>query len=210
MPRDVGRELTIELGERVSALQLVVEEFEIYYSFRCGTDGRGVFQVNGEDERAFSLSRLQVGRSYEIAFGYLDGEFFLELDGRLVQVPFALGEPVPIQVPTTAPARLRNLLHVGLIGAEEATATMTRVTVFHDIYYPPEADPFHLEEDQVFLLGDNAVDSTDSRDFRFRDAHASRLTGTSPPAVGQFEIADLIGRPIAIIHPANRRRSLSR
>lgn len=197
LPVDVGLELELELPEACEGLQLVVEEFGVYYSFRCDADGSGVMQrmgvAIGESFRGPALRRSE---SVRVAFGYLDGHAFLEIDEQLVAWrPVELIPPVPIQLPRTRPPRFRNLVHVGAIGPAGASVTVRRLRVFHDVFYAPESgERFRLESGHVFLLGDHTYNSTDSR---------------SRPD-DPFRSDDLIGRPVAILAPRDRMAWLPR
>jgi signal peptidase I len=190
-PRDIGIDVSIRPTPDFVAIQLVVELLQRYYSIRYEVSGEGRFQVMGAD-----FSDLVHGppiprdRVTRLVFGYLDGRFFLECEGTTVcEVPFELPS-FPLQpIIATRDRPFENLVHVGCTGGN---VRIERLAVFQDIYYRPEIDRiYHVQTGEVFLLGDNTYDSSDSRE----------------PGV-RFEREDLVGRPIAILGPWSRVRWL--
>ena len=94
----------------------------------------------------------------------------------------------------------RNRLGMATIGG---VGRLPRLLVFRDIHWFRPAiaigvDPAHwspvktVRPGHVFLLGDNGVDSRDSRMF------------------GDIPLTDFVGRPRAVIGPWHRRRGLDR
>lgn len=196
--RDVGLdlELTIEPGTR--ALHLVVELLGVSYALEYAVDGSISLRVDGgAAENAEPAPPLPVGVGLSLSFGHLDGHFF-------VVVGDALAAWLPVDVPWSAPSDLvlpeqpprpeTNLLHIGVVGAP---IRITRIEGFHDVHYLGERgssrrDGFELEAGDIFVLGDNSGDSSDSRE---RGRYPLRLE-------------DLVGRPVAVLAPWSRRRWL--
>jgi len=186
---DIGIEIALELADGCPGLAvgLVVRGSLLVVGYcRDGTlSWRG---LPGGPSRGPAL-----GSQVTLTFGYLDGRVFLIVDGVLVAlVPHALVGP-PAEV-------MDNGARMGVAGASAAkpAARSPRVRLFHDVYYGAENQPwsgikeYRVEPEQVFLLGDNTFDSIDSR------------------TRGPFDVADIVGRPVAILGPLARARWLAR
>ena len=89
--------------------------------------------------------------------------------------------------------RVHNGLHVAAIGDPDATVSISALSGFHDVHFGRSEEVFELEDGEIFLLGDNASISTDSRNRPRRP----------------FRLEQLIGRPVAVLGPSSRRRWLS-
>lgn len=196
--RDVGLdlELTIEPGTR--ALHLVVELLGVSYALEYAVDGSISLRVDGgAAENAEPAPPLPVGVGLSLSFGHLDGHFFVVVGGALaawlpVDVPWSA--PSDLVLPEQPPRPETNLLHIGVVGAP---IRITRIEGFHDVHYLGERgssrrDGFELEAGDIFVLGDNSGDSSDSRE---RGRYPLRLE-------------DLVGRPVAVLAPWSRRRWL--
>lgn len=120
-----------------------------------------------------------------LRFGFLDGRLLLTVDGDLV-----LEHVVPDLEPQVGSIESRiapaNALHLGCYGAP---LTIHSIRVDHDIHYLASPNPrrsaqdtWDVEGDEIFLLGDNTIDSRDSRDRT-------------------FPIDRLLGRPMLILGP---------
>jgi signal peptidase I len=196
--RDVGLEFEAELGPGVAALHLVVELLEVRYALEYAVGGRVLLRRDADPPGApFEAGPLPAaGRRFRLRFGHLDGRLFVIVDDRLavwhaVDVPWS--SPREAVLPGSWERPPANLLHLGVAGT--GPLTMHRLRGFHDVHYEPVrgANPgggFDLEPGQIFVLGDNSYDSSDSRDR----------------ANEPLELSDLVGRPIAILAPAERMR----
>ncbi|MBK8980453.1 MAG: hypothetical protein IPM29_31510 [Planctomycetes bacterium] len=194
-PRDLGIEIVARPGPGLTAVHLVHQYQDVLHAVRIGLDGEGRFlRMGREDGPRFALPPWpRDGAPRALWFGYLDGRFFVVVDGRLVAewvVPLpdrGTRQPTPGE-PYRRPDP--NLLHVGAAGAPGAVLWIDAITVRHDPYVPAEDRPFELEVGDLFLLGDNVHESTDSRD----------LVGES------FRVEDVVGRAVAILAPVARAR----
>lgn len=193
--RDIGMEVDVEIGERCLGLQMVFEYRDRYYAFQYEADGRARWLV-GDDTEAIGQrgAPLTPGQAVTLSFGYLDGRFFLVVQGELLfHQELTVEDARPRGVPDRG---MHNLLH---LGAVSGSVTLRSVRVFHDVYYKslrapfgPPPTPSQLEPDELYLLGDNTFESRDSRSGR------------------SFPRSDLVGRPLAVIGPVSRMRWLDR
>lgn len=160
-------------------------------------DGRTELWRNGVPLAQQTL-RAASGRPCRLEFGLLDNQLFLIVDGDSVwthelPVDARTGDPGP-----TARPWPHTLLTIGVVGG---TAGLARLEVFHDIHYfreripglPGSSDwPRLVPPGHVFLLGDNTVDSVDSRSF------------------GAVPLTGFLGRPRGVLGPWPRHRWFAR
>jgi signal peptidase I len=103
---------------------------------------------------------LTPGKAYRIEMAFVDRRVSVAVDGHEY---FAYDLPAAGKRPdVTSPFRL---------GAEGATVAFRHVKLFRDIYYRPGdrhagAEPYQLEPDEYFMLGDNSANSDDSRSWQ--------------------------------------------
>jgi signal peptidase I len=177
---DVGIELDLELDDSCGGLVLAILHHDQKVLLSYARGGRVTWHGRAHTETAAPLSTRLT-----LAFGLLDGRAFLTLDGAL-----AAQTPWPSPAHTASERNTVRVLAVGDAGA--VGARVQRVRLFHDVFYASENRPevgikeYRVEPDEVFLLGDNTYDSSDSR------LH------------GAYPAADIIGRPVAIIGPWRR------
>jgi hypothetical protein len=142
-----------------------------------------------------------------VEYGALDRRLFCIVDGRADAVfcmPMQPEWAVDDQMPTARPLP-RNQLYCGATtaGAEtNARWEILALQVFHDIYYErarvPEPIgsqpiwPRFVEPGHLFLLGDNAANSHDSRQY------------------GAVPLSKYVGRPLLVIGPWPRWQVLTR
>jgi signal peptidase I len=153
---------------------------------------------NGETVALHTLPRgLESARRLE--FGFLDGRFFLCVDGRADALWCEVRRPDWLPVDKPMPDMLpKNQLILGAIGP--SGLHVQRFTVFRDIYWYRErmlgakqvASAVHLDPGTAYLLGDNSFDSRDSR------------------TIGPVSLTAFIGRPRCVLGPWSRKRWLSR
>ncbi len=195
--RDVGLDLDVVLAEGTKSLHFVVELLGVCYALEYASEGSVRLRIDGDPQGAdHEAPRLPVGRS-SISFGYLDGHMFVTIDDELaawlqIDVPWSV--PRDLVLPEPLPRPVANRLHIGVTGAPLAIHSLEG---FHDVHYLGERgssrrDGFELEPGDIFVLGDNSGDSSDSRE-RGRDP---------------LRIEDLVGRPVAVLAPWSRRRWL--
>lgn len=192
--RDLGLELSLTTEAGVESLVFVIEVLEVYHAIEYLTSGRLRVSVMGAPVGAeIAAPAIEPDRPLDLEFGYLDGRLFLVVDGELV---LWLDHDIPLRsarelVATgVGPRHVANGLHVAAIGT--GAVRCDRVRAFHDVHWQPRAETYRLEPGEIFVMGDNSFDSSDSRD------HPSE----------PFRVEDLIGRPVAVIAPAARRRWL--
>lgn len=190
-PKDVGLELDLELEGGIESLLFVLEAAEVYHAIEYSAAGRLRRSVMGAPVgEELVVPPLPIARAMHLTAGYLDGRFFVLLDGSLVawfEHAIEMRSPRELQPgePFTRPEA--NLLHIGVAGA--GRMRVHRVLAFHDVHWQPRVETWRIEPGEVFVLGENSFDSADSRD------HAD----------DPFRIDDLVGRPIAILAPRGRR-----
>jgi hypothetical protein len=137
--------------------------------------GRIVLWCNGEDVAAVDVKVRPTG-AHRVEFGRLDGRLFFAVEGRADAMLL-----VPIQKQWLAsdngpalPIGPRTHLMLGVVGAEPLRLDV--LTVFRDTYAwrekiagmpgQPGTWPKTVGAGNWFLLGDNAFDSHDSRQFQ--------------------------------------------
>ena len=136
-----------------------------------------------------------------VEYGFLDGRFFFVVDGRHEWVHARPPDWVAADPGPTGWGLPKNRLYLAVVGAQPAP--LARLQVFHDVHWyrlPLDigVDPKHfspvrrLEPGQVFLLGDNAADSRDSRMF------------------GPVPLQAFVGRPRIVLGPWPRTHWLAR
>lgn len=196
--RDVGLELEVELESGTAALHLVVELLGVCYAIEYAAEGQIRLRIDGDNAgEAHQAPPLPLGGAAVLSFGYLDGHLFVTLGNELAAwLPFDVPWTAPkdLVLPDDWPRPPVNRLHVGVAGAP---LVVRRLEAFHDVHYLGERgssrrDGFELEPGDIFVLGDNSGDSSDSRE-----------RGREPLRLG-----DLVGRPIAVLSPWSRRRWL--
>jgi len=189
-------------GDDVAATDcgMTVDFAEVRGVVLCTIDAADVgvtFLLDCEERRVTIWNDAQVGRQQDLqahdwrgrlTFGRLDGRYFLLLDDVV-----AMLEPVGA---ASALPRPRTYLHVAVVG--EAPASIRSIDVFRDVYSyrPPEQSvpggeskwPVYIGKGEWFLLGDNAFDSRDSRQF------------------GAVKASSFLGVPRFVLGPWSRRR----
>lgn len=199
--RDLGLEVDLVAGAGCTAVQIVFEYHDQYFALQLEARGRGkITGPDGNELTSFAAPAFGAGQVLRLVFGHLDGWFFAEVDGNVLarvphELPAAQGKA---RYPGTS---FENLLHCGCAGGP---CRVRRLLAFRDLHYAPppiawtaEAEPWEVRQGEMFLLGDNTYDSDDSR-------QRSRRSGP------QFAIADLLGRPVAILAPRARAGWLER
>lgn len=200
--RDVGLELEAVSQPGCAGVQLVIEYHDDYFACCYAPSGAVQLTRMGDVDAPLASGSagapLRAGQPIHLTFGYLDGRFFLEVDGAPV-LEHERDLPAWIAGEERFPGgRVDNLLHVGVAGAP---LHITRLRVFHDVHYDSlqapvgrGPEPYLVPEASLWLLGDNSRFSRDSRD----------------PQIGAYPLADLVGRPLAVIGPWARMRWLDR
>lgn len=186
---DCGMTVDFEAVRGVVLCTIDSADFAVTFVLDCAA--RRVTVWN-DDEAGASEALDDLSWQGRLTFGRLDGRDYLLLDGAL-----ALAAPV------TGTSRLpkpRTYLSVALVG--EAPASIRSLAVFRDVYSyrPPEQSvpggpkkwPVYVARGEWFLLGDNAFDSRDSRQF------------------GPVKVDAFLGVPRCVIGPWDRRRWIAR
>ncbi|MGC6488794.1 MAG: S26 family signal peptidase, partial [Planctomycetota bacterium] len=186
---DCGAELRFEGWPATLLLSIDSSDAAVTFAWSPAADHLEVWL----DGAVVSEQRDVLGRPWRgrVAYGRLDGRDFLLLDD---QHSYAVEAPRAGTLP-----RPRTWLHVGAVGASPAALASLRV--FRDVYAyrepvtsVGEARPWpkFVRPGHWFLLGDNAFDSRDSRQF------------------GDVPIESFLGAPVAVIGPWSRARRLPR
>ena len=156
-------------------------------------------RVPGGDERVQSLQRARIpfelGRWHSLRFSNRDNALRLDVDDQrgALQAVYEANEQLPQR-------GARSLGHPVLLGGEGLVARFRRLRVLRDQHYVTVpgmravGEAVILGPDELFLLGDNSPQSTDSRD----------------PQFGRVSSRDVLGRPMAVLWPPSRMRWLPR
>ena len=200
-PRGV-RELLLRIDQRPDAWLL-------RFDLRTGAIGmsrNGEPVLQPQQDAAATARAIAVDRDVpvRIEFGRLDGSFFFCLDGRsdTLWTMAMLPEQFPVDPGPSAWMLPTNGIAAAVVA--DAIAPIVSIEVFRDIHWlrppldvgaPPGArrsDARHVPDGFVYLLGDNSVDSRDSRMF------------------GPVPIASFVGRPTWVLGPWPYTRKLAR
>ncbi len=192
---DFGVTLTVVPGPGCAGLVLALEQRPDLHAFHWLADGRVEVVHNGV-VAAVAAARapvLRPGAAIELEYGHLDGRLFLRADGLTVD----LRERPPAGAeagPAARGAPPSGLCFCAIGGP----ARVTGLQVFRDLHWFQPRMPFRASRDvevpagHLYLLGDNSMDSHDSRYF-----------GPVPKHL-------YVGTPAAVLAPAARRRWLGR
>lgn len=187
--RDIGIEIEC-LAPGAEGVQLVLEVQGAFLVFQVAADGTAMLFQDGVAVMPRFGVRRRLDQPVRIAFGILDSRLFCEVGGLVVYYGSK-----PIEWPEPSAEGPPNLVHVAAAGGP---VDILRIELFHDVFYKavqapfdPVSAPVALQPGELYLLGDNTFDSRDSRSGR------------------TFHRTDLVGRPLAILAPAGRRRWLT-
>lgn len=141
---------------------------------------------------------VQPAGGHRIEFGRLDDRLFFVVEGRADAGLVVPRRPEWHQNRSGLPRGPRSRLFVAAVGARELA--LAELLVFRDIYYfrdripgvpgQPQDWPKFVDQGHWFLLGDNAFDSRDSRQF------------------GALPATSYLGRPRLVLGPRPRTRWL--
>lgn len=187
---DIGLEMQVTATPGVEALVFVHEYHDHDLAVIWERSGDVRLVKDGED-RGVKANHPFGNQSMRLSFGYLDGRLFLTRDEETVLL-YAIDMGVENQNQT---ARRINGLQFGVCG--RTGVSIQRVTVFRDLSSAAimggsvwgEGGTYTVHDGDMFLLGDNSHDSTDSR-----------------TTMGTVSLDRLVGRPIGILEPSRRAR----
>ncbi len=209
---DVGVDVTFD-PSGVAALLGGLDLRPDAWTFHWQPD-RGAIELwrNGDTVASRQLPPLATGvgpggstaaRPVRVEYGFLDGRFFFAVDGRDDQLwtEARRAEWVVADAGPMAWSLPRTRLFLAVVGGH--AAPVERLQVFHDIHWfrpnveigvdPARFSPVHyVPAGCVYLLGDNGVDSRDSRMF------------------GPVPMQGFVGRPQLVFGPWPRWRWLGR
>lgn len=197
--RDCGMDLAV--AQLPEALLCTVDDLgeALTFHWRPAT-GEVALWRNGADVATANLPPCG-GGAHRVEFGHLDDRMFLAVDGRADALVCVARGPAwnPGGGPPAWPREPRVHVHVGALGARELR--LSALAVFRDLHAQrdrnaslpgtPGSWPRFVAPGCWFLLGDNALDSRDSRHF------------DSVPA------SAFLGRPVAVLGPWPRTRWLA-
>jgi signal peptidase I len=168
---------------------LTLELIEGNIPFRCQIDvatGKASLSWTGQQTEATADTTLRGRGTYRLAFGNVDDQLTLWVDGKMVS----------FEGPTTYDSHLLKSTTPGKadfspagIGSDGVQMTVNHLCLLRDLYYiaigngtnydNPHGAKFRLEADQFFVLGDNSARSADSRmwDPNERFVHRDLMIG---------------------------------
>jgi signal peptidase I len=135
--------------------------------------------------------RLSAGRTYRLEFAFVDRRVSLALDGREVVPAIDLpGDVVRVTRRNTVTRPLQ-------LGVRGVSVVLRNVKLYRDAHYRSVGRsgcdaPYQLAPDELFLLGDNSANSSDSRGW------VNEQTREHIPGVPE---RDFIGKPFLIHQP---------
>lgn len=135
------------------SIRLASEDSAVHIAFDTN-QGRGLFREN-KHELPFNFDRLAPGRAATILVALIDTEIRVGLEQQEVFRCASL-----LQTQALSPMPLA-------IGIQSGRVQVLDLEVLRDVHYIPSQSPaaLVLGSDEVFLLGDNAGQSLDSRAF---------------------------------------------
>ena len=174
------------------AVRLVAELREAGDHFtavlECGKPFK-IFRRRGpsnEQELGAAGAGLTPGKEAQVRFLNVDNRLILLVDGVLVlDLAYERNTEV-VGLASNVPA----------LGVEGGVAKLREIEIQRDVHYTESdckygvSEPFKVPEGEFFLLGDNSVNSRDSRHF------------------GSIPKDRFVGRPFLILHPFHRFRAL--
>jgi signal peptidase I len=192
MVNDFGARLEVVPGSGTTALVLALELRPDTFAWIYGADGSVQFLHDGERIEELRGPKWN-GQLARIEYGFLDNRFFLIVDDHIVDLRVRLeawhGAEEGLQAHSGPP----TLLYFAATGD---AVRIPRLEVFRDLYWFRDPVPFReRREDEVppgkiYLLGDNSLDSQDSRYF------------------GPVSLTEYVGRPLMVLGPWSRQRLL--
>lgn len=183
--------LSLELTSVQGTGEFAIEMTDGHVNFTCVFDlGRRAVRLYAADHAEpvceDHLPDRFGGQSVTIEMSLFDQQVLVALDGEPILSPWTFSTPE--QAPHTRyPIRF---------GAQGLTAQVTGLTVYRDVYYTGTRSrhaiqaPYSLENDELFVLGDNSPVSHDSR--RWSD--------------GAVNLSLLVGKPFVVHLPSKPAR----
>lgn len=190
---DIALETTLVLSSAGTEVVLELrEEGDTFSAILSGagparlTRQRGPQDAEEIARTGSEMIHLEAGREARIQFLNVDDRLILLIDGvELLRCAYSAQTEVA-GMPSNEPSIL----------IRGGSARLRQVRVSRDVYYTEAGcrfgvrKPYRVPEGEYFLLGDNSVNSRDSRHF------------------GSIPRSRFVGRPFLIFHPFGRWRSL--
>lgn len=171
------------------------------WMLRISAEGSGVLacEESGQvvEEYDLTLSRSELFPNDQVEIGHLDRGFYARVNGQEAgRVDLSLREPAD-QAALLEPARVQ-------ITGGGGPFSLRHVRLERDVYYTHSHrtirgaahEPFMLNSDEYFVLGDNSHDSHDSREWS--------VAGPQQPAdyrLGTVRGSDIVGRAALVYLP---------
>lgn len=169
---DLALEARLTVGSEVETISVRVRAGSDRFVIRIPVAGKGKLEVarNDQQRRVQSLDNTlhENGpwpRTVLLEASVVDHRLAASLDGQLLFVPLDYDDPVTGPPPDASPIAL---------GVRGGPMTVTDLKLYRDVYYtsslggPPGHphgvnEPYQLQHDEYYVLGDNSPVSNDSR-----------------------------------------------
>lgn len=192
----------VEPGQREGLVGAVLSKYGVDYVARLDLSGQMTLsRVDSGDETVLdsvSVKSPKLDAYTLFKFANVDHQLLFEYDGHELRVDLGRSRDAMDRV-SDAPPR------VAILGAGKMT--LSHLAIYRDIYYlspsnirrAQEGDPFKLNDDEFFVLGDN---SPNSEDGRYWDAPHVATKGTEPPRAGIVPRYYLVGKALFVYWPS--------